>query len=168
MIDHSGVTFRENTVINLSATVCMREIITTQLQNSHSSALCCSSQCSMCKPLQNFCRGSIHLLPIYLFHWAINKASHKALSHRVGNKTDPHNICSPLSSREAVISPGATCGQPGSSSCLTPAQAWRSLPVILSSGSSQFLKSPDNSDVGTLLVQKTHDFCSKTIVNCYT
>ena len=89
MIDHSGVTLRENTVINLSAIVCMREIITTQLQNSHSSALCCSSQCSMCKPLQNFCCGSIHLFPIYLFHWVINKASHKALSQSVGHKTDP-------------------------------------------------------------------------------
>ena len=38
MIDCTGVTFRENTVINLSASVCMREIITTTA-NSHSSSL---------------------------------------------------------------------------------------------------------------------------------
>ena len=38
MIDCIGVTFRENTVINLSATVCMREITITTTANSHSSS----------------------------------------------------------------------------------------------------------------------------------
>ena len=74
-------------------------------------------QFSICKPLQNFCGGSIDLLPIYLFHWAINKGSHKALSRRVGNKTNPHVLSSSqylltsLRSREVHISPRATCGQ---------------------------------------------------------
>ena len=112
-------------------------------------------QFSICKPVQNFCGGSIHLPSIYLFHWAINKARHKALTHRVGNKTSHglsahHNICSPLLTHEAVISPSATCGQPGSSSCLAElSSGWARflLPVILSSGSPQFLKSPANTIV---------------------
>ena len=82
-------------------------------------ALCCSSQfASQCRIF-----AAAHFFPFICFIWAINKASHKALTHRVGNKTNPgfsprHNICSPLFTREAIISPSATCGQPGSSSCL--------------------------------------------------
>ena len=84
------LTYHENTATCLSATFCMSEIITSsqEVRSSHSSSLGVVLQISICKAMQILCRGLLDLLPIYLFHWAINKSSHKALSHRVRNKTN--------------------------------------------------------------------------------
>ena len=111
-------------------------------------------QFSICKPVQNFCGGSIHLLSIYLFHWAINKASHKALTHRVGNKTQPvlsssqYLLTSPHSwSRHFPLSHLWSAGLLFLSAELSSGWARFLLPVFLSSGSPQFLKSPANTIV---------------------